>query len=343
MEKKNRILLFSVLLIAFIGSFVWVLSPPQKDLANHLPLPDEKAYTVKVNQWLMEKKQAHERAQADKTPEKQAREAGLMSRIISSAEAAVKDIYFYGKIIDQYGEPVPGVLVKYKARSEYLAAGTGFGETTTDAEGRFNTKGAEGTGLSIREFIKPGYQFPGIQAFDNYQRFEDSVLWKNFSEDKPYVFKVWKIERYPEVIRSEKNLYLLTPDGRQSTFDLLAKGKQRFKKGVQAGDFTVSFSRADDKWSVRVEALNGGILETNDIYQNLAPESGYQKFVEYKFPINHSDTAEKKYNIQMRDGKYYGQMTIEFRAYDYRQGKAAIFLSYVVNLENGRDLAVKQK
>ncbi len=308
-----------------------------------MPLKNEASYTEEVNQWLVDKNEARDIAESTKTPEKQAKEEAFWLRLISKAEAAAKKIEFYGKIVDQYGNPVPGVQVKYIARSEYLVSSSGLGTVITDSEGHFNTEGAKGTGLSIRKFTKSGYQFTGIQRFDNFNRYEDSVLWQDFTKDQPYIFKAWKVERYPETIKSESNLYLLTPDGRKSTFDILAKGKQRFKKGVEKGNFTISFDRVDNDWSVRLEALDGGVLETNDTFRNLAPESGYQEFVEYKFPINGSDTVEKMYYIKMLDGKYYGQMTIEFRAYNYRNGKAAVILSYVVNIENGRNLAVRPK
>lgn len=339
MEKKSRILLYSVLLIAFIGLVVWVLSPRQNELANYLPLPNEKAYTVQVNQWLVEKKQAHERAQANKTPEKQAREAGLMSRIISSAEASIKDIYFYGKIVDQYGEPVPGVLVKYKAISVYLAAGTGFGETTTDAEGRFNTQGAEGAGLSIREFIKGGYQFPGILDFDNYQRFEDSVLWKNFTKDKPYVFKAWKVDRYAKVnVGDEIFLFDL---GVLYSMDFTASSVKRVKKkGDLDLDVQVLINRDDSGWNVTLSVPNGGLIETDDAYLNIAPESGYQKKITYSGAKEKNNEIDKKYYLHSR-GKLYGSLVVSIKPY-YRNSSAINF-QYVMNLENGRDLAVKQK
>lgn len=251
---------------------------------------------------------------------------------------SISDINFYAKIIDQYGEPVTGVIVEYKATSEFLAVGTGFGETVSDNDGYFNTVGSKGTGLSIRKFIKPGYQFTGIQNFDNYLRFENSILWENYTKEKPYIFNAWKIENKPSVVESKNKLFLFTPDGRSSTFDLFAKGINHFKKGVRDGDFTVSFTKSNDKWHVILKMLNGGLQENNGEFSNLAPETGYVSLLKYNFPENNSDTAEKKYYIKLRNGKYYGQMTIEYRAYNYRDGKAALTISYIVNLDHGREL-----
>ncbi|HEX5056370.1 MAG TPA: hypothetical protein VFX02_07710 [Gammaproteobacteria bacterium] len=256
----------------------------------------------------------------------------------------VQNINFYGKIVDQYGQPVPGVIVKYAGHnsSTYSSGASGSGSVVTDKEGRFTTGGAEGDWLSIDEFIKPDYQFPRRREFDSEQRFEDALPWTNYTKNNPFIFKAWKIARYPAVRIYEEGFFLLTPDGRKSTFDLLAPDKGLFKPGVQEGDFTVSFDKIDDTWIARVDMLNGGILERDDMYMNLAPVSGYEKFVEYKFQKSR-DTAEKKFYIKMRGGKYYAQMTIVFRAYDYRHGKGAIQLSYVVNLENGRDLVVDRE
>lgn len=219
MNEHKQNILFSMLLIAFMGTYYWVLSPCQEANAdNHLPLPNEKEYTEKVNQWLLENKQAHDIANKNKTPEKKAREEAFGLRLLSGTQGAIKNISFYGKIVDQYGSPVVGVKIKYKAISRYLATGTGFGHTTTNNEGCFNTDGAKGAGLSIRAFTNPGYQFSGVQNFDSFQRFEDSVLWKDLTKDKPYVFKAWKIGHYPP--NHIRITHWVAPDGKTYRFSV---------------------------------------------------------------------------------------------------------------------------
>lgn len=264
----------------------------------------------------------------------------LITLILNKAEAAVEDINFYGKVVDQYGEPVSGVKVKFKARSQFLSAGTGYGEVTTDDEGLFNTRGVEGVGLSINELIKFGYQFEGRYRFDNFEKFERSVLWENYTKDNPYIFKLWKIESYPNVIKEKRIGFGFTPDGRASTIDISSGQKALLKKGIKQGDFTVSFLQDGDDWFFRLEMLNGGLKETNDLYLNLAPESGYNQFVEYKFPENHTLTSTKKYYIKLQCGDYYGQMILQYKP-DY-QDKSAIFFSYVINADGGRSLVVKE-
>ena len=338
MDKYKRRFLYSVLLIVCVGISFWVTNTYRDNETVDLPLPDEKAYTKKVNQWILEKKLAHEIAKKNKTAEKKAREEEFVSRIISSAKGSIKDIHFYGKIIDQYGEPVPGVLVKYKAISRYLAVGTGFGETTSDGEGRFNTKGAEGAGLSIREFIKEGYQFPGILEFDNFQLFEDSVLWKDFTKDKPYVVKAWKVDRYAKLnVGDEIFLFDL---GTLYSMDFTAPSvKQVKRKGEHNLDLHVLIDRDDLAWNVTLSVPNGGLIETDETYMNIAPENGYQKTITYSGAKEKNNELDKKYYLRSR-GNMYGSLVVSIIPY-YRYS-SAIDVQYVMNLENGRNLVVKK-
>ena len=55
MDKKKQIALFSVMLVVLAGLIWGLLTSYPRDVANDLPLPNEKAYTNKVNQWLIEK------------------------------------------------------------------------------------------------------------------------------------------------------------------------------------------------------------------------------------------------------------------------------------------------
>jgi len=341
MRKKNKIIASSVLItvLVVVSVHFLLLDSPQKGVNVNLPLQNEVSYTQKVNQWLAEKQEAHVIAESTKTPGKQAKEEAFLLRLISKAEAAVKDIYLYGKIIDQYGNPVSGVVVKYKAQSQYLAAGTGFGETTTDEEGRFNTRGSEGVGLSIRKFIKPGYQFSGIQDFDNFQRFEHSVLWKDFTKDKPYIFKAWKVDRYPEVNTGGTTFGFDL--GELYSMDFTASSVKRVKHKEKLDlDLQVLFDRDDTGWRVKLLVPDGGLIETDDLFMNLAPEEGYRQEVSYSGPKEKYVSVKKKYYIHSRS-KFYGRLSADIRPYHRDKEMSAIRFHYVMNLENGRELTVK--
>ena len=328
------------MMLVVLAGLIWgLLTSYPRDVANDLPLPNEKAYTNKVNQWLIEKRQAYDIELKTKTPEKHAREEVFWTRLISTAEAAVKDILFYGKIVDQHGDPVPGVVVKYKAQSQYLAAGTGFGETMTDGDGCFNTKGAEGVGLSIREFIKPGYQFTGIEEFDNFQRFENSVLWRDFTKEKPFVFKAWKVNQYPSVNVGETTFGFDL--GVFYSMDFTAASVNRVKqRGVLDLDLQVIIDHDESGWKVKLLVPNGGLIETEDYFLNLAPEDGYQKEVTLRGAKEKYVEISKKYYIHSR-GRVYGSLQTNIRP--YHKNTSAIRFHYVMNLENGRDLVVARQ
>lgn len=345
MQKKNKIIASSLLIVALaLVSVVvvnfFLLEPPQNEVVVILPLPNETSYTQEVNQWLAEKQVAHVVAESTKTPDKEVKKEAFLLRLISKAEAAVKDIYFYGKIVDQYGNPVPGVVVKYKAQSQYLAAGTGFGKTTTDEDGRFNTRGAEGVGLSIRKFIKPGYQFSGIQDFDNFQRFEHSILWRDFTIDSPYVFKAWKVDRYPEVNTGGTTFGFDLGELYSMDFTAPYVTNVKHKKKLDL-DLQVRFDRDDAGWRVKLLVPDGGLIETDDLFMNLAPEEGYRQEINYSGPKEKYISIKKKYYIHSR-GKFYGYLSADIRPYHRNKAMSAIRFRYVMNLENGRELTVRE-
>jgi hypothetical protein len=278
------------------------------------------------------------------TPEEKSKSKKYWDKMRAITQSQLDSIEFYGKVVDQYDNPISQVTIKYNAQSGYLAEGDGHQKTRTNDQGVFVIKDVVGAGLSVYEMLKIGHQFDinHIKNFDNFQRFPDSQLWTDYTTpDNPYIFKGWKFERYPKTKVSKEKGYSLTPDGRISTFDLLTKGKP-FKKGLQEGDFTISFDEVGENWVARIESLAGGLIETDDLYINLAPETGYQTAVTYQFPIGLRNIEVKNYYLKMRDG-YYGRVKVEYRAYPNRKGKATVYVSSVVNLEKGRNLTIKKQ
>jgi uncharacterized protein YnzC (UPF0291/DUF896 family) len=271
MKKRYLLLLVIVLCVLLVVFILW----PQKKtmppiVETSLPVSEQKAYVDKINIAL--EKDRKERLAYEKikdTPEEVAKRTKYWNKLKTFADSQLKNIDFYGKVIDQNGNPVPDMQVEYSGHSGYLSEGTGVARTQTNAQGVFTLTDAKGVSFSINKMNKLGYDAnsKNIRAnFYHYKRFEDSALWQDYTEDNPYVFKVWKIEKYAKV-NSEKNRYYFYPDGRIYSLDLSKKGKHQFEVSNK-GSLNVSFIRTDEHWQLTLTAPNGGFLEADDTYMN---------------------------------------------------------------------------
>lgn len=313
----------------------------KEDKEIDLPLKNQEEYVKSVNEWLVEQHKLREKAKEKmQTPEYKKKEKEFYQRIIDSEHLRTRVINFYGKVVDQDGQAVPGVKVNFLADSTFLASGTGPGETFTDRQGEFRISDVRGAGLSIKSFSKLHYQFPEQIYFDNDKRFEDSVLWKDFTKENPYIFKAWKVERYPKVNTNVNGTTFSFNLNTIYSMDFTKSSPKKVKhKGSLDLDLQVIINHNNSSWEAKLLVPNGGLIETNDSYLNLAPETGYVKELSYSGVDKKKDWVKKKYYIYSR-GKYYGSLIAEIRPL-YRDISAIRFY-YTINLEGGRNLVVKQ-
>jgi len=211
---------------------------------------------------------------------------------------------------------------------------------TTDDRGIFQIDEVDGTGLSIDKISKEGYEIRVQQKnFDNYPRFEDSVLWENYTDGNPYIFKAWKVvERgYPET-SSAKSTYGFKLNQIYS-MDFTSSDKRKVKKEGELNlDMRVVFNRNESgDWELNLSVPAGGLIETSDQYMNLAPVNGYQPSLVYN-GTERDHMIPKKFYILSR-GKLYGRLNVEIRP--VMKIGAGLGIEHVMNLEGGRNLEVK--
>jgi hypothetical protein len=191
---------------------------------------------------------------------------------------------FYGKVIDQYGQPVVGADV-----AGHIALEQGWDsdekyqhyKTQTDANGLFQFTGLRGASLG-EKISKAGYEIGGRKPY------QGPVGEKTSPTDRG-VYTMWKLRGSEPMVQKEFALKNLPYDGTPATFDL-ATGKK-----APNGDLQITLSRSPlqlhrgwDKhdWTAKIEMLKGGLLPENDPYPNWAPEGGYQSSFETNMSSN---------------------------------------------------------
>lgn len=215
---------------------------------------------------------------------------------------------FYGKVINQYGEPVPDASVT--GTTEMI---TGLGDDSTprtyktesDAEGLFQFTGIWGWQFNV-SIEKNGY------VLNPRGRGYNGPVGGKTSPDNRGVFTMWKL-RGPEPLATLSIDAKIPFDGNPATFDM------KTGKASPDGDLRITLSRFPLEvrrsgqgfdWTVKIELLQGGLIAENDSYPYWAPEDGYEPF--FAFSVSSNDIPWQStftQNFYIRDSQgQYGRM-----------------------------------
>jgi hypothetical protein len=337
---KKKLLISFIIVFVFLSLFILFLqkkeSVTEKE-TQFLPMNSEQKTYLKETQEAVKKINERNKNIPATIKEKMKQQAAKM---LSASDAMIQPVTFYGKVIDQNNNPIANVGVMFDGGRSAYSFGSGPDKTITNEQGIFSITEAKAYTLSIDNMKKEGYDFSHVQ--ETFRLYNDPQFksWKDYSAlDNPYVFNGWKIEEYAKVIATE-NRYYFYPDGRTYSLDITTIKRHQLET-ADKGSFNVSFTRTDEHWQLTLTASRGGFVETADVYMNLAPESGYQESIvlegDYKGrPI----IVNKKYYLKLQSGEY-ARLIMDIRP--YFKNDSAIKMNYVVNLEKGRNLAVKKQ
>ncbi len=242
---------------------------------------------------------------------------------------------FYGLVVDQYGEPVEDAKIKLRTRAYKRSIGLKLAYTRddfirkdeiehTNASGRFEFNDGYGSGLTIEEISKEGY----VSA-----RGEKSITFLSTSggrhqpnESAPVIYTMWKKAGAEPLVKEEFSFKFLK--GAPAQGISLVRGKW-IKTNIASADLIVSASMGEPNperrnqfdWQVSIEPVNGGLIETNDVFPYAAPEVGYEK--NYTFSQKEgignwvSSIRNQAFYVKAQNGQVYATVTIDFRVHPF--------------------------
>lgn len=306
--SRNRILIvFFVLLIGvLVGLWKWPRSQP---------LPIDTAQTLepreKTPPAIAHTKQADAPPQSIVIPDAPGHKLSEQDKanIAKIVQVFSASIAFWGKVVDQHGDPVPGATVHYSAADKYFKDGSKY-EGLSDAEGLFSISDIKGAGLFV-SVAKPdyygtkqsggsfGYGIPSGEAPPSRQNPAVFVLHK-MGETEPLISGQGSVrlprDGTPKDITLRKPRPAVTAGGEGDLQVELWSGYQPPPPHGQRYD-----------WRVRISVPNGGLVERVGAFDFTAPHDGYLPAFEFAMAATADrwqPSIEKEFFIQLRDGCY---------------------------------------
>jgi hypothetical protein len=226
-----------------------------------------------------------------------------------------RPINFYGKVVDENNQPVPGAAVHLQWNTIDAAYGTKYAQMSSDGEGLFSLTGERGKVLEIG-VKKDGYYSVDRGGADLFFEFADpsNSEWYEPDPNNPVIFHLRKKGEGTKLVM--KALVIpLNQNHPQSRIDLksgfirpdgvltITLDKSKYLPGNQAFPWTVTLSMAE-----------GGLAETNDQFPFLAPDTGYTNTV--TMDMTNLDRSvwrgdmTKTYYFYLPSDNIYGRMTV---------------------------------
>ena len=258
------------------------------------------------------------------------------SRVHAIKKSANRYVNFYGKLVDQHGNPVEGVRLDLEILSyqnsfiDYLKTGreqiVKKFSMTTDANGMFSVEKKEGTTFKIEKMTKDGYDAMsnwGVEytfVYNNLSSGPDSSMYHLADKARPVVFHLWKKGETEPLIMTFAKLTLEPEKGINEVYYRMAVNGKPSPQPIPGWDIKVtgknipspdSGRQQDDYWEVTLTAgEGGGLVLTDSPHANLAPESGYQKSLTIK-----STDQDNPWDRPVRRAYYRGKNGEEYAAF----------------------------
>jgi hypothetical protein len=238
-----------------------------------------------------------------------ARRKESVAKVISALSTPIT---FYGKVVDQNGNPVADADVDYGTIDKFDANGSDY-TGKSDGNGSFFKSGIAGAVLTVGVRKEGYYNIHGASdAAFAYGVAPDATRKEPPTADNPAIFVLQKMGATEPLMHVNSRQYKVSKTGEPMEINLLT-GKQ-----VSLGQGSIRFERRanDEKkdqhgrfdWSVRVTIPNGGLVEREGQFAFEAPATGYEPAVEINMPAELGEqwrySVNKDYFVRIREGQY---------------------------------------
>jgi hypothetical protein len=225
-------------------------------------------------------------------------------------------IVFYGKLEDQFAQPVDEAeVIVTMTFHDGGARGTTRLSTRSDAQGRFKVEAGIGESVELLP-RKAGYALASTNNVEFYAHLKSEPA----NPNNPIVLKMWKLQG-AEPLATFSGRYELKADGTPMYFDFVTQtivptnGDIKFAIVREPG---VGSPGERPDWGVEIEGVEGGLMAVTagDWGTTFwAPVDGYQPKQVLRpsssEPHQWSDTVSGSFFVQTRDGGVYTKLSLK--------------------------------
>ena len=298
----QRIILGLLAVIAFLLTW-WILSGPAARTSLN-SREDALASQDKVDS----PPSSNQSASSQKPPPK----TTFTEQLQGFFEAFNTSIDFYGRVVDQHGNPVPGAEVKLAANDKASGGSPSKYVRETDVNGNFSIAGVKGITLAV-EVSKDGYRvIPPV-----YGKVTSSGLFEyglssqgsfQSSKEKPAVFTLDKRGEAEPLIKIGEKSFRVARDGTPLRISV-NEGKGH---NVVLRCWNTETQRPKDQqkydWKMEIAVENGGLQPREDALAFEAPEDGYMPSETINMPMSLGQDWDsfvgRAYFIRFGDGTF---------------------------------------
>lgn len=217
-------------------------------------------------------------------------------------------IVFFGKVVDQTGNPVKDAKVYYSAADQYFGDSSKY-QGISDSIGRFSITGIRGAGVYV-EVSKEGYDRIPDESYSSFGYGVPSGK-RPPTKGTPAIFTLRKKTEAEPLIAIDRDV-IVPKDGTPVEVSLktgkaVLSGKGDLKIECWADDGQKDVQRRYH-WRFRLSVPDGGLVERTDTtFAFQAPADGYEPSEEFEMPPSverWKDSFDTSYFVRLRDGTY---------------------------------------
>lgn len=331
MNRMHAFIVFVVLLlVVLVGLWKWPRSQPTQSAQNSVSPPQSATSVVPATTQVQASTHGDvipNLPGANLTPE----DKMTIGKIVEVFSAPID---FWGKVIDQHGDPVPKAAIHYSFANRYFKDGTKR-TGIADDQGSFSLKDGRGAGVYVSVYKERYYGTPRSAGSFGYGM---PVGGKPPSKDNPAIFVLHKMGETEPMIKSVGTVRV-PRDGTPTEISLrkerpvaVGSGQSDLRVEVWTDDANKDEHRRYD-WRCRVTVSGGELVERTGQFDFVAPADGYSSRFEYTMPRSGSrwtNNLKKDFFLKLSDGCF-ARVSFELAA----GGDHFVYLESVLNPKPG--------
>jgi hypothetical protein len=207
---------------------------------------------------------------------------------------------YFGKVVDENGNPIPGVKVSYNGNALNETGNDvirNAGSVTTDSRGIFKIDGIRGIGLMVELSHPNYYPYPeNSTGFD--KRSPPRSGYFSDAEDKAELFRM-HIKGMPVPLIERHGGADVPLDGSPTKVSLFGETRQQQVAQLEIQAWTNPPSENAERrcdWRVLLSVPGGGITESTNYFDFVAPDTGYLEHASIE--VSGSESARNAFFVR---------------------------------------------